>query len=100
MGQGQNKLCENASQSSFASVSWSFGSIYQRRAPKSDNLVLVTALQMLFGGALLAVEAAVFGDWRALDVHAITAASLGGFAWLVVFGSLFAMLALSYMPKH
>ena len=79
-----------------ASVSWSFGSIYQRRAPKSDNLLVVTALQMLFGGALLAVEAAVFGDWRALDVHAITGASLGGFAWLVLFGSLFAYSAYLY----
>ena len=79
-----------------ASLSWSFGSIYQRRAPKSDNLLLVTALQMLFGGALLAVEAAVFGDWRALDVHAITAGSLGGFAWLVLFGSLFAYSAYLY----
>ncbi len=79
-----------------ASVSWSFGSIYQRRVPKTDNLVLATALQMLFGGAMLAVEAAVFGDWRALDVHAITGASLGGFAWLVIFGSLFAYSAFLY----
>ncbi len=79
-----------------ASVSWSFGSIYQRRAPKTNDLVLATALQMLFGGALLGIEAAFFGDWRALDVHAITAASLGGFAWLVVFGSLFAYSAFLY----
>jgi drug/metabolite transporter (DMT)-like permease len=79
-----------------ASVAWSFGSIYQRRAPKADNLVLSTALQMLAGGALLAVQAAVTGQWRALDVHAITAASFGGFAWLVVFGSLFAYSAYLY----
>ena len=79
-----------------ASVSWSFGSIYQRRVPKSDNLVLITALQMLFGGAMLAVEAGVFGDWRAIDVRTITAASFGGFAWLVLFGSLFAYSAYLY----
>ena len=82
-----------------ASVSWSFGCIYQRRVPKADNLVLATALQMLFGGAMLAVEAAIFGDWRALDVHAITAVSLGGFAWLVIFGSLFAYSAFLYMMQ-
>jgi drug/metabolite transporter (DMT)-like permease len=79
-----------------ASVSWSFGSIYQRRAPKSGNLVRATALQMLFGGAFLAVEAAVFGEWRAFDVHAVTAASLGGFAWLLVCGSLVAYSAYLY----
>jgi drug/metabolite transporter (DMT)-like permease len=79
-----------------ASVSWSFGSIYQRRAPKTGSLVLATALQMLIGGALLAGEAALFGQWGAVDVHAITAASLGGFAWLLVFGSLIAYSAFLY----
>jgi drug/metabolite transporter (DMT)-like permease len=83
-----------------ASVSWSFGSIYQRRSPKSGDLVLATALQMLIGGALMAVEAALFGQWRALDVHAITAVSLGGFAWLVVFGSLFAYSAYLYTMQN
>jgi drug/metabolite transporter (DMT)-like permease len=79
-----------------ASVSWSFGSIYQRRAPRSGSLVLSTALQMLFGGVFLAVEAALFGEWNAVSVHAITAASLGGFAYLVIFGSLIAYSAYLY----
>ena len=83
-----------------ASVSWSFGSIYQRRSPKSGDLVLATALQMLIGGALMAVEAALFGQWRAFDVHAVTPASLGGFAWLVVFGSLFAYSAYLYTMQN
>ncbi len=83
-----------------ASVSWAFGSIYQRRAPRSQNLALATALQMLFGGAFLALEALVFGQWRELDVHAITAASLGGVAWLIVFGSLFAYSAFLYTMQR
>jgi len=58
--------------------------------------VLATALQMLVGGALLAVEAALFGQWRSFDVHAVAAASWGGFAWLVVFGSLFGYSAYLY----
>ncbi|MEO7040096.1 MAG: EamA family transporter [Candidatus Elarobacter sp.] len=79
-----------------ASISWSFGAIYQRRSPKSGSLALATALQMLVGGGLLAVEAAVFGQWHALDVHAISAASLGGLIWLVVCGSLLAYSAFLY----
>jgi drug/metabolite transporter (DMT)-like permease len=79
-----------------SSISWAFGSVYQRRIAKSSSLVLSTALQMLFGGVLLAVEAAVFGQWQMLDVHAITAASWGGFAWLVIFGSLIAYSAYLY----
>jgi drug/metabolite transporter (DMT)-like permease len=79
-----------------ASVAWSFGSIYQRRAGKSESLVLATALQMLVGGALLGVEAALCGQWRAFDVHAVASASWGGLAWLIVFGSLFGYSAYLY----
>ncbi|HEY0615861.1 MAG TPA: EamA family transporter [Candidatus Elarobacter sp.] len=79
-----------------SSISWSFGSIYQRRAGRPRSFVLATALQMLVGGALLALEAAVFGQWRAFDPHAIAAASFGGFAWLVLFGSLVAYSAYVY----
>jgi drug/metabolite transporter (DMT)-like permease len=83
-----------------SSISWSFGSIYQRRSPKSGDLVLATALQMLIGGVLMAGEAAVFGQWRMFDAHAVTAASLGGFAWLVVFGSLLAYSAYLYTMQN
>ena len=79
-----------------ASIAWSFGSIFQRRTPRGESLVLATALQMLVGGALLGVEAALFGQWRGLDFHAISAASLGGVAWLIIFGSLFGYSAYLY----
>ena len=83
-----------------ASISWAFGSVYQRRSPRSSDLMLATALQMLFGGALLALEAALFGEWRAFDVHAITAASWGGFFWLVIFGSILAFSAYLYTMQY
>jgi len=79
-----------------ASLAWSFGSIYQRRAGRGGSLMPATALQMLVGGALLAIVAAFSGEWRELDVHAITTASLGGFAWLLIFGSLCAYGAYLY----
>jgi drug/metabolite transporter (DMT)-like permease len=79
-----------------ASISWAFGSIYQRRAGKTGSLVLATALQMLVGGLLLGLQAALFGEWQSFDVRAVSAASLGGLAWLVVFGSLFAYSAYLY----
>lgn len=79
-----------------ASISWSFGSMYQRRIGKPTNVVLSTALQMLVGGALLALEAALTGEWQRFNVLAISASSLAGFAWLVVFGSLIAYSAYQY----
>lgn len=80
----------------FASLSWSFGSIYQRRLGPSRNLLLATALQMLAGGALLAIAAALTGEWHTFDAHAVSLASLLGFAWLVVFGSIVAYSAYLY----
>ena len=79
-----------------ASVSWAFGSIYQRRSGRGESLVMATALQMLVGGILLAGEAAAFGQWHGFDVRAVSAASLGGMAWLIVCGSLFAYSAYLY----
>lgn len=82
-----------------ASVSWSFGSIYQRRAGRGD-LLLATALQMLAGGLLLGLEAALTGEWRAFHPGAVSALSLGGFLWLVVFGSLIAYSAFLYTMQN
>ncbi|MGD0473870.1 MAG: EamA family transporter [Candidatus Velthaea sp.] len=78
------------------SIAWAFGSIYARRVGKPPDVLLATALQMLAGGLLLALEALVFGEWRTFDVHAVSAASLGGLAWLVVFGSVIAYSAYQY----
>ncbi len=83
-----------------ASIFWSFGSIYQRRNGEEDDLIVATALQMLAGGILLALEAALFGQWQQLRTHPVSPASLGGLAWLVVFGSLFAYSAYLYTMRN
>ncbi|MBV8298937.1 MAG: EamA family transporter [Candidatus Eremiobacteraeota bacterium] len=83
-----------------ASVAWSFGSVYQRRTGKNGSLILATALQMLFGGAFLGIEAGLFGQWQSLDVHAISAVSLAGVAWLMIFGSLLGYSAYLYTMEY
>ena len=75
-----------------ASISWAFGSIYQRRSGGS-NLILATAMQMVIGGVLIGIEAALFGQWQHFNIFAVSPASFGGLAWLIVFGSLFAYSA-------
>lgn len=88
-----------ATVSILASISWAIGSIYQRRNRSQGSLVRTTALQMLVGGALLAVEAGVFGEWARLDVRAIGASSWAGLAWLVVGGSVIAYSAYLYTMR-
>jgi drug/metabolite transporter (DMT)-like permease len=80
----------------FASIGWAFGSMYQRRVGKPPDVLFATAMQMVAGGVLLALEAALFGEWQTFDPHAVSAASLAGFAWLVVFGSIVAYSAYQY----
>lgn len=82
-----------------ASVSWSFGSIFQRRMGGGESVVLATALQMLAGGALLALEAALAGEWGAFHLHAVSRTSWVGFAWLVVFGSIAGYSAYLYTMR-
>jgi drug/metabolite transporter (DMT)-like permease len=79
-----------------ASVAWSVGSIYQRRMGTPKSLVLATALQMLGGGALLAIEAALTGEWSHVDLHTVSLASASAFAWLVVLGSVVSYSAYLY----
>jgi drug/metabolite transporter (DMT)-like permease len=79
-----------------SSVSWAFGSIYQRRSSPPASVALSTALQMLAGGVMLAIEALAFGQWQHLDVHAVTASSWAALAYLAVFGSLAAYSAYVY----
>jgi drug/metabolite transporter (DMT)-like permease len=71
----------------FASMSWAFGSIYQRMAPNT-NIVLATALQMIVGGVTIGIEAQFFGEWSHFSPADVSLASLGGITWLVLFGSL------------
>ncbi len=79
-----------------ASVSWAFGSIYQRRVGQPADALRATALQMLAGGGMIAVEAALTGEWQRLDLHAPSGVSLAGLAYLVVFGSMIAYSAYQY----
>ena len=82
-----------------ASASWAVGSLYQRRAPMPSRPLVSTAMQMLGGGALLAVVGVAFGELGRIDVAAISLPSLLGLLYLIVFGSLVAFSAYVWLLK-
>ncbi|MFT2014413.1 EamA family transporter [Streptomyces sp. 796.1] len=82
------------------SLSWATGSVYARTAPLPKHPLVVAALQMLIGGLLLIAIGAVAGEFGRLDPGAISAASIGGFLWLVVAGSMVAFTAYGYANAH
>jgi drug/metabolite transporter (DMT)-like permease len=80
-----------------APVSWAVGSLYARSAPLPSNLLLGSGMEMIAGGALLAVVG--FASGERVDVAEVTARSWIALAFLVVFGSIVAYSSYVWLLK-
>ncbi len=83
-----------------AAFCWAAGSIYGLRAPSPRSAVLGAGMQMLAGGALLLLLGLLTGEGRELHLGQVSRASWLGFGYLVVFGSLVAFTAYSWLMKN
>lgn len=66
------------------SLSWTVGSLYSRRAPLPKSPIMAIALELIGGGALLGVVAAISRE----HPHLPSATSLLALGYLIVFGSI------------
>ena len=82
-----------------AALSWSWGSLYARRAPLPSSTLTATAMEMVAGGALLWVTGLALGEGGRLHLSAISTRSALSLAYLVVFGSLLGFSAYIWMLK-
>lgn len=82
-----------------ATLAWSYGSLWSRRADLPRSPFLATAMEMLCGGALLLVAGLVHGEWARFDVGAASPRSLVALAYLLVFGSLLGFSAYIYLLR-
>jgi drug/metabolite transporter (DMT)-like permease len=81
-------------------ICWASGSIFAARRARLPRLPIVaSAIQMLAGGAVLAVEGVATGELSRLT-PAVSEASLLALGYLVVFGSLVAFTAYSWLLRH
>jgi drug/metabolite transporter (DMT)-like permease len=80
-----------------ATISWAFGSIYARKHASPLPLMQVSALQMICGGGLLLLAGTVTGEWIGFSPAAISGASVVALLYLVVFGSLVAFSAYTWL---
>ena len=71
-----------------AAFLWSAGSLYSRTAKLPDSPLLGTSMEMLVGGACLLLLSFATGEWRGLDVAAITTTSWLSLGYLIAFGAL------------
>jgi drug/metabolite transporter (DMT)-like permease len=83
-----------------ASFSWALGTFASPRLPTPRDPLASTAVQMLAGGGLLIVVAIAIGEPAHADPSAFSTASLLALAYLVVFGSLVAFSAYTWLLQH
>jgi drug/metabolite transporter (DMT)-like permease len=83
-----------------ATLSWALGTFASPRLRTPRDPLASTALQMLAGGALLAVIAVAVGEPAGADPANFSTASLLAMAYLVVFGSLVAFSAYTWLLQH
>jgi drug/metabolite transporter (DMT)-like permease len=81
-------------------ASWGWGSVHARRAALPARPLQSTAMQMLAGGALQLVAGAALGELGRVDLGAVSTASLLAVAYLVVFGSLLAFTAYTWLLRN
>ena len=81
----------------FASASWSVGSVYAKRRPTEVSPYMGAAIQMIVGGAFVALVGSALGEWRSWH---LSAKGFGAMAYLVVFGSILGYSAYAYALRH
>lgn len=83
-----------------ATICWASGSLYARRAPMPRSGLLGTGMEMLAGGALLAVAGTLTGEFGRTNPAHFSTNSLLAVGYLVVFGSLVAFSAYTWLLQH
>jgi drug/metabolite transporter (DMT)-like permease len=73
-----------------ASLSWSIGSLYARRAPLPKRPLVSAGMQLLCGGAVMGVVGIVGGELGRVEPSQFSRSSVLALAYLVVFGTLLA----------
>jgi drug/metabolite transporter (DMT)-like permease len=81
-------------------ICWSSGSLFSsHRARLPKDPLVATAAQMLTGGIVLAVMAAIRGEYGIVRLEAISLDSLVAFAYLALIGSLVAFTAYVWLLR-
>ncbi len=76
---------------------WAIGSLYARRAPLPSSGLLTTGMEMVGGGIALVLAGALIGEVGRTNVDAFSLRSMLAFGYLIVFGSILAFTAYTWL---
>ncbi len=80
-----------------ASMGWSAGSLFARRADMPKSLVLTTGMEMIAGGVINGLVGVGTGEAAHFQIAAVSHDSLIGLVYLIVLGSWVAYSAYTYL---
>jgi drug/metabolite transporter (DMT)-like permease len=83
-----------------AAIGWSVASALSRKLPLPESKVLSSGAQMLAGGVLLTVAAALLGEFRGFDPSAVSIKAWGALLYLIVPGSIVGFTAYVWLIHH
>jgi drug/metabolite transporter (DMT)-like permease len=83
-----------------AAMSWSVAAALSRKLPLPPSKVMSSGAQMLAGGVLLALAAAVLGELRGFHPGAVPAGAWLALLYLIVAGSIVAFTAYVWLIHH
>jgi drug/metabolite transporter (DMT)-like permease len=83
-----------------AAISWSIASALTRKLPLPVSKVMSSGVQMLAGGLLLAITAAVLGEFRLFHPSYVSPAAWWALVYLIVAGSIVAFTAYVWLIHH
>ncbi|HUD13570.1 MAG TPA: EamA family transporter [Terracidiphilus sp.] len=84
----------------FASVSWSIASVLTRKLPLPSSKVMSSGVQMLAGGAMLALAAGLLGEFRGFRPSGVSREAWLALLYLIVAGSIVGFTAYVWLIHH
>lgn len=82
------------------SISWSVAASLSRKLPSPAAKAMSSGAQMLAGGVLLTLTAAVLGEFRGFHVQAVSRGAWFALAYLIVAGSIVGFTAYVWLLHH
>jgi len=83
-----------------AAMSWSIASALTRKLALPASKAMSSGAQMLAGGIMLALTAAIFGEFRGFHIQAVSRGAWFALAYLIVAGSIVGFTAYVWLIHH
>jgi drug/metabolite transporter (DMT)-like permease len=83
-----------------AAMSWSIASALTRKLALPASKAMSSGAQMLAGGIMLALAAAIFGEFRGFNIQAVSRGAWLALAYLIVAGSIVGFTAYVWLIHH